>query len=234
MIKVENVSFKYRNSLVLSDVSVNFYDDKITALVGLNGAGKSTLIKLLIGYLKPICGSIVVENQDIIKMNAMKRLECISYVPQLMDLNYHFKAYEFVGLGLNTTNDNVDKAFKLVNAEKLKDRYVLELSGGERRLIYLARALATNSKWLILDEPTSNLDYKREIEFLDLLKNDLKKSIILSIHNPNLALKYADKIVLFEDNRIIGSYDVLNERESLFKALEEIYGKKIVEEIRKG
>lgn len=229
MIEFRNVDFGYTNELILKDINVSFKENVITGIIGLNGAGKTSLIKLLIDYLKPSKGEIIIDGVSIKNLPAYELPHYLAYVPQKMDLNYRFTVKEFVGLGLG--KKNVAEALKITNLENYANRYILELSGGEQRLVYLARALACNSKYLILDEPTSSLDYRRELMFLQDLKK-MAKSIVLTIHNPFLALKFCDEIVVIKDNTILGSYRT--DSKELPKALEEVYGWNICEKLEKG
>lgn len=230
---LKDLEFKINNKKIIENFNLNILDNKIIMLLGLNGAGKSTLIKMLIGALFPTSGEIILEGQKLKEISMNKRAKLMAYVPQVMDINYNFLVEEFINLG-NLGNDSnlFDKVISSLNISHLKDKNINSLSTGELRSCYLARALVQNTKWLILDEPTASLDYKREYEFLKLLESlKLKenKSIILSIHNPTLALEFADALVFIKDGTNLGILENTKENRTLINdKLVAIYGPDLI------
>ncbi len=229
MIQIKNLKVSYDKIEVLKGLNLKLEDNKIIAILGANGAGKSTLIKTIIGFLKQSAGDIFIDGKSIKSINFDKRLELISYVPQKMESGYRFLVKEFIELAQTKKSADIKTIMKEFKIDHLSNKYIDEISGGELRLVYLTRACYQNAKWLILDEPTSNLDYKNEHKFLELLNNlecRNKKSIILSIHNPHLALKYADEIIFLDNGRLIGHFEVKEKNMNIIAdAFETIYGK---------
>lgn len=234
-IVLEKVSFAYHSDLILDSLNYSFKDNKLTVIIGANGAGKSTLISLLIKYYRPLHGNIFIDSQNLAQYKESDLTKIIAYVPQRLELNYRFTALEYVSLGLNNDSNKAIQAMKELDITRYQDRYVDSISGGEQQLLNLARAYAQNTKWLILDEPTANLDYKNEMNYLDRLKSDVrngKKSIIMTIHNPQLALDYADEIVILNKGKIITAVE--NDAKNyakIYEGFKEIYGQKLTEKI---
>ena len=237
-IEISDLNFSYHKESILQNINLIIPDNKIVALVGLNGQGKSTIIKLIIGFLKPQKGSIKIDGINLEKISSHSKAKIMAYVPQKMEIGYRFNVSEFIKLGatflnLTTTklNSRLNEVLTKLNISHLANRYIDELSGGELRLIYLARALIQDTKWLILDEPTSSLDFKREYEFLDILKKSVtNKSIVSSIHNPKLAMEYADIIVVLSNKQIVNIINTDDHR-ALYEAFSEIYSKEFTDKI---
>lgn len=241
-IRIENLNLYYNNKKIIDSFSVLIPDNRIVAIVGLNGAGKSTLIKGLIGTLKIKSGNIFYDERNVKEIKTNEIANLISYVPQSLDVSYNFSVKEFVSLGLRRrTSENyriVESVLIELGLKKYENKSILQLSMGELKLCYLAKALVQDAKWLILDEPTASLDYKREHDFLDKLKTitlGKNKSVILSIHNPNLALKYADYLLFIDTGKMLGIYENnLENYDKISTTFEYIYGKIIKESFLEG
>lgn len=190
IININNLTLGYNNIPVIQNLNVKINDGDFVCIVGSNGAGKSTLIKGILGLLKPISGSIELNN---IKKNF------IGYMPQetKVDSNFPASVYEIVlsgtlnKVGLKPSYSKelkkiADDNLKLLDIYSLKDKCFNELSGGQRQRVLLARSLCSTSKILILDEPSNNLDYnskKNLYKILQYLNKEKKMTIIMVTHD---------------------------------------------------
>ena len=248
MIDVKNIGFAYADVKIFNDLSFSLSDNSITAILGLNGEGKTTLIKLLLGLLKPEQGSIFVDDIDINKTDYLNRSKLLSYVPQDQEDSLELNVTDFICMGsINRQSifsgpdaDDRNKALgilKELNCEELIQRNMPTLSSGQRRLIYLARAIYQDSKIIIMDEPVNSLDYIKQHHFLSWLKDystKNNKQIVMSIHNPVLAYDYADSFLFFKEHKL---YSLINKKDSDFytelcKNIEVLYDNKVNIEIK--
>ncbi|WP_291946924.1 metal ABC transporter ATP-binding protein [Campylobacter sp.] len=207
LFKITNLNFAYNNECVLKDINLHYDSNDFLSIIGPNGGGKSTLIKLILGLLK---------SKNEIKFNNIKANQ-IGYVPQntLANVNFPARVLEVVLMG------QVDKkifgfytkkdkqiallALKQVNMQDFWDRQINTLSGGQRQRIFIARALVSSCKLLILDEPTANVDTKNALQIFDLLKKLHQQNIgiICISHDINIILAYSDKIAYLNKEMFI-------------------------------
>lgn len=204
VLEARNVSFSYGKHDVLRDVSLSFEKGKIYGLLGPNGSGKSTLLRLLTGALKPDSGTINLQGRSLQILRKREIARILSFVPQDFAVDFPFTCYEVVmmgrymyqgvmGLGRGEDDAIVRRCLSFTKTESLEKRPVTQLSGGELQRIMIAQALAQEGEILLLDEPTSHLDIKFQIEICELLKslNEEKGvTVISSFHDLNLAACY--------------------------------------------
>jgi len=241
ILKVDNLTFSYRSKKVLDKVSFSIDKGECVAVLGVNGAGKSTLLKCINKILKPDGGCVFIEGKNLNKMLQIEVARNIAYVPQRANVS-RMTVFDAVLLGRKPyiNLDVTDKDIEIVNdilkhlsLESYSLKYIDELSGGEFQKVLIARALAQQPKVLLLDEPTSNLDLKNQIEVLDFIKNIAKEkgiSVIVVIHDLNLALRFADKFILMKDSKIYsaGGEEIITE-----KAIRDVYSVDVeIENIR--
>lgn len=210
IIQVQNLSFAYRKTSVISDLSFQLQAGSFLAITGPNGSGKSTLLNLISGKLKPTSGKVIIEGKKVSAYSVKTLAEKIAYVRQefipafgftvketvLMARTMHFDQFGFES---SQDRDIVTQAMADTDTIQFANRRLDQLSGGERQRVFIARALAQNTPILLLDEPTSFLDYKHQFAVYDLLKklqSDKNKTIITISHNINLACQYCDKALL--------------------------------------
>ena len=229
IINIEKLNYSYGKKEVLKELSLNIDENKLTGIIGPNGCGKSTLAKNIIRYINGKFEYFKIMDIDIRQLSHKKIAQLISYIPQKSTIISNISVFDYVLLGrfplLKNSWDNysekdyeiVENNISLLNIEELRDRNVETLSGGELQKALLARALAQEAKILLLDEPTSALDLNNAVEFMKILKNiSMKKniSVIIIIHDLNLASLFCDSLIILKDGRFIekGSpKEVINE-----------------------
>ncbi len=213
MIKVENVSFKYKGSQknVLTDLNFEVADGEMVAIVGQNGSGKSTIGKLISGILKLKHGSIKIDNLDISKKENYSLInEKIGIVFQNPENQIIFNnIYDEASFGLKDLADNeiktrIDDALKQVEMEQFKDSDLYTLSLGQKQRIVIAEVLAKNPKYIILDEPTTMIDSQGKEAIYKIIKK-LKSEGYTIICITNLAdeILLADRTIILEDGKIV-------------------------------
>ena len=235
MLEIKDLSFSYNKHKenIFENLSINF-SKGFNVILGPNGAGKSTLLKAIFGLLK-YKGEIYYDNVNLSKINFNKKTELISYLPQ-MDLNVSpLTVLEMVLLGRlpelhQKISDEDIKAvteiLKALNIEDLITKKFSELSGGQKKMVFIAQTLVRNPKLVLLDEPTNSLDLQKQLELCQFLQNfiELKKvDIVTVLHDINLAIRYADYIVIQTNDGKL--YDSGEARKVITeKMLREVYG----------
>lgn len=218
MLKVENLTKIYGKGttkvVALDNVSLTVEKGEFVAIVGASGSGKSTLLHLIGGVDRPTSGKVYINGQDIFALNddklAIFRRRHIGLIYQFYNLIPILNVKENILLPLQLDNRDCDKSdlkelLKLLGLENRENHLPNELSGGQQQRTSIGRALVTKPAIILADEPTGNLDSKSSDEIVDLLKKsnkDLKQTIIMITHNPELA-KMADRIIKIEDGKIV-------------------------------
>src|SRR5271168_1775425 len=213
IITAKKLSAGYKNHTVWSNASFLIEREKFVAVLGPNGAGKTTLFRLLLGLTKPKSGELTIFGQNPKRGNIK-----IGYVPQrhLVDSEIQIESIEFVRLGLSGNLwgfslkakhefTEAMNALKAVDAEELAHRPLGTLSGGEVQRVFLAQALVGKPDLLLLDEPLSNLDIRREINFVDLIENVVKSrgvTALLIAHNINPLLGVLDQVIYIAAGKV--------------------------------
>ncbi len=214
MIKIENVSFSYVKSVpVLNNINIDIKEGECVILLGPNGVGKSTLISLILGSNKLQKGNVSFDDIPLKEMTPRLKAEHISYVPQLINGN-DLTVYDTILLGRlpqykiypnKEDKELVKEYLTRFGLENLKDKQTNEISGGERQIVSIARGFIQNSKTVIFDEPTSNLDIHSQLRVLNLIKEEKSKnnkSFLISMHDINQALSIGDKFVFLKDGEV--------------------------------
>jgi len=214
-LKISNVSFSYGPRSVLKNVSLEVEGGEILALIGPNGAGKSTLLKCVSGLLKPNDGEILVEGKDVSKLPWREKARLVGYLPQYTPIIFPVTVFESVLLGrlphfgVSPRKGDIEAVHNILeslNLSEFADRYIDEISGGERQRAYVARILAQETKVILFDEPTANLDLKYQHEVMELIGRSARErnaATVVALHDVNLALKYADFVAVLNGGELI-------------------------------
>jgi iron complex transport system ATP-binding protein len=234
-LEVKNAACGYESKIVLENMSFEVGTGEILCILGPNGVGKTTLFKTILGFLKLKGGQILLNGQDISNWSRKSFAKSIGYVPQAHVPPFPFKVLDVVVMGrtahmgafASPSKRDIqiaEEAIDSLNITYLKDCIYTEISGGERQLVLIARALAQKPEMLIMDEPTSNLDFGNQVKVLTQI-NRLAKSdigIIMTSHFPDHAFICSTKVAVIGRNGMfcIGSPDEVVTEERLQK----IYG----------
>lgn len=217
-IEVHDLTAGYKGTSVLENISFDICKGEMVSIVGPNGAGKSTLLYVLSGLLAPMSGRILIEGQDLNRISDGDRArkiavmftervkkEAESCLAVVSEGRYPYTGW--FGRLSEADMDIVKKVMEMTDCLSLADRNFNELSDGQKQRVLLARAIAQEPGVLILDEPTTFLDLKYQLELLDLLKNlsrdaDHPLTIVMSLHELNLSQKFADRVLMLGDKEI--------------------------------
>ncbi len=206
-LEVKNISCGYGKKTIIKDLSFTIKTGETFTILGPNGVGKTTLFKAILGFIKLQKGEILIDGKDISRINRKEYAKYIGYVPQAHTPPFPYKVIDVVLMGRNPHINSFSQPKKAdyliaveslskLGIEHLKDRDYTEVSGGERQLALIARALAQNSQLLIMDEPTSNLDFGNQIKVLKYINEISKdnKAVLMTTHYPNHVFLYSTKV----------------------------------------
>lgn len=211
--EVDNISFTYPGgkNKVLDRVSLNLNEGQILSILGPNGAGKTTLLNCMVGLLDPDEGDIRICGTDMKKKTKRSIAQIVGYVPQLHTPAFNYRVIDFVLMGcaprvgmLGRPGKDEEKlclsVLEDMQISDLADRSYIEISGGERQQVLIARAVVQQPKVILFDEPTAHLDYGNQHKVLKMVRNMADKgySIIITTHNPDHALLLGDRTAIVE------------------------------------
>jgi len=238
MLHIIDLFFNYGSMRVLEGIEAKVEGSRILSIVGPNGAGKTTLLKCILRILKPVRGSILIEERDTAYMSRKKLAKSLGYVPQNMTAKFPMTVFEMVLTGrkpyLSWRPSEHDLRITAnilheMDIEDLAMRDMEQLSGGQAQKVLLARALAQEPEYLLLDEPTSNLDLRHQLEVLDMITTLVKSKGIgamMAMHDLNLAARFSDTILMLKEGKVfsIGTpFEVITP-----KTIREVYGVEVV------
>ncbi len=208
-LEVTQVSVAYSNGHhALNNASFSLNGGTICALVGVNGSGKSTLFKSIMGFLRPASGSVRINGQPVA---AALKQHLVAYVPQAEEVDWQFPvsvhdvvmmgrygAMNFLRIPRASDKAAVEDSLRRVSMWDFRDRQIGELSGGQKKRVFLARALAQGGRIILLDEPFTGVDVKTEEAIIDLLRElrDLGCIMLVSTHNLGSVPEFCDQVVL--------------------------------------
>lgn len=234
-ITVSNVSFSYNKRLILDNINVTADEGQLLSVVGPNGVGKSTLFYCIMGLLDGFDGKITINDNDIKDMGIKEMAKLVAYIPQNHYPSFHYSVFDMVLMGtsnqvspISTPGKEqsvlVEAALERLGIVHLRDRCYTKISGGERQLALIARALVQQTRILILDEPTANLDFGNQILVLKQIKSLAGEgyTIIQSTHNPEQAFMFSDCVLALHDGKVLANgapSDVVTE-----ELLQKLYG----------
>jgi iron complex transport system ATP-binding protein len=215
-ISVENVSAGYRGKAVISDISLEVTSGEVFCLLGANGSGKTTLFKTILGLLPTISGRVCVDGENISHWPRQRLAKTLGYVPQAHTPPFAYCVRDVVLMARSVYAGPfaspgkrdiaiADEALDRLSILRLANEHYTELSGGERQLVLIARALAQQARILVLDEPTSNLDFGNQMRVLRHVKElaDSGLGLLITTHFPNFAFLCASRVALMKKGRIL-------------------------------
>ncbi len=215
ILETKNLGFSYGDTKILNDVNFRAYQGQLVALIGPNGAGKSTLFKCILKFLHGYSGQILLDGRDMKKMSRPQIARNIAYIPQTSVPVFNYRVVDIVLMGLtgglkpleSPKHHHVEKAKAVLEDMgifHLAERGYGQISGGERQLVLLARAIIQDAKILVMDEPTANLDYGNQFRVMEKIRDlvDNGYTIIISTHNPEHALLFAEKAFVLQGGEV--------------------------------
>lgn len=241
---IDDVRFSYGKHLVLDGVSLEVEEGTFCALLGPNGSGKSTLTKVVAGVHRPASGGVRFRGDDVLGLGRRAHARLIGYVPQSAEVPFDLTVREAVllgrtphfGIGPGRADwERVDEAIALLGLEELEGRSISQLSGGQAQRALVARAIAQDTRVLLLDEPTSALDLRYQIETLQLVRQITRShgiTALIAIHDLNHAARFCDQAVLLHRGRIQRAGTPAEAFDEA--ALADIYGLDVTVEERDG
>ena len=213
-LKIDNVCFSYSSVPVLNNISLDLKENELVSILGPNGVGKSTLIHCINRILSPTSGTVLIDGKDVSEIKLKELAKQIGYVPYSANDSFPLSVIDTVLIGrhphtkwgtLDKDLDIVYDTLKMLGISHLAMRAFNELSAGQHQKVMLARGLVQEPVILLLDEPTSNLDVRHQLDVTKMLKRLAKEKNILIImisHDINIAAKYSDKIILMHEGCI--------------------------------
>lgn len=230
-LEIKKLTYQIKQRTILKEISLIFQRGLLYGLLGPNGSGKSTLFKTVSRIWTPTSGELYWEGNNLSSLNRLEMSRTLSLVPQHPQCYFDCDVYYMVQMGRypygcrsSEGKSVIEKALHQVNAWHLRHQMLSQLSGGERQRVYIARALVTESPILLLDEPTSHLDLRHQLEIWKLLRSLAKegKLIIAAIHDIEAAKRFCDQLVILNHGvcQGMGLYDeVMNS-----SVLQEVFG----------
>ncbi|MBI3972526.1 MAG: ABC transporter ATP-binding protein [Chloroflexi bacterium] len=217
-LSVEDVGYRVDAAQLLDTITVRASAGEFVGLVGPNGAGKSTLLRAIDHIIRPSAGSIRLDGRALADLSPRQIARIVALVPQSTVLDFGFTCVQVVLMGRNPhlaplrPEGSADwsiahDAMAATETLEFAHRSIVEMSGGERQRVFVARALAQQPRLLLLDEPTSNLDVGHQLQILDLVSDLVTRGVtaIAAIHDLNLAARYCHRLVLLHRGRIRAS-----------------------------
>lgn len=216
-LSVSNLCWKPDNqNYILNNISESFHEGGFYGILGPNGSGKTSFIRHILRFLEIKEGSIYLDSKNINEYSRKQIAANISFVPQNVNMDVNFTVYDIISMGRTPYQKRfqdlskedkklIDNAMEITNCTYLKDKQFSYLSGGEAQRVLVARAIAQDTKYLILDEPISHLDIRYQVELMETLKKlneEENKTIIAILHDLSLSSAYCSEIVLMKDGSV--------------------------------
>ncbi len=215
-LEAKDVVFSYDGKAVLDRVSFSVSSGEAVALLGPNGAGKSTLFKCLLGFRRPLGGSVLLDGKNIGDYSRRELARMIAYIPQYFSAGFNHTVSESVLMGFSSRLSLFDvpslnmkkralEALELFGIADLAGKGVRDISGGERQLALLARSWVQDARILIMDEPASNLDYGNAMRIMEMIGrvSGEGRAVLFSTHDPNQALAGSTRIIALKSGAVL-------------------------------
>ncbi|HIZ79407.1 MAG TPA: ABC transporter ATP-binding protein [Candidatus Lachnoclostridium stercorigallinarum] len=207
-LKYENIRVRLGGKEILKGVDLAAGEGEVTGIIGPNGCGKSTLVKTTFGICPLSAGTVLADGRNTAGMSRKTLASLVGYVGQDSECAFDFSVADVVSMALYARKNRtagrdaiVEEALRELNISHLKDRSILTLSGGERKMVFIARAVAQGAGSLILDEPTNHLDIRHQLFLLDYLKN-CGRTVLIVLHDLRLAAHYCDRVYLLSGGTV--------------------------------
>ena len=211
--QIEALAFSYGSEPCLNNITCRLEPGRFYGLIGPNGSGKSTLLDILTGFLKPTGGVVTLNGKKLADFSRRDLARQLSSVPQSFAFNFDYTVSDVVLMGryphiarFETPSDEdidrVNQALDLLQLHHLRDRSIRHLSGGEKQRVMLARALAQDTEYLLLDEITANLDINHAISILNTISGLVRKdgrTVVAAMHDLNMVLAFCDDVIVLQD-----------------------------------
>ena len=215
-IEVQSLSYSYGDRRVLQDISFKAGEGEFLSILGPNGVGKSTLFRCMLGLLSDYTGKVLVNGQDAGSLSIQERARQISYIPQSSASAFNYSVLEVVLMGVSSRlgafasprKEDVERcqwALAKTGIPHLAQRCFHKLSGGERQLVLIARALAQKARVLMLDEPTASLDFGNQFLVMKQARSLASEgyTVIQTTHNPEQSFIFSDRILMLQNGRVL-------------------------------
>lgn len=232
-IAARGISYHAGDKRILHGVDLAARDGEFVGLLGPNGAGKSTLLRVLAGLVKPSMGTVTIDGDDLTAMRPIDVARKVAYVPQDTHVAFDFSVWEIVLMGRHPhlprfavegkrDHEIAALAMEQVGVRHLGDRSITSLSGGERQMVFIAKALAQQPQILLLDEPVSALDIRHQLHVLSLVRSYTEKgaTAIAVLHDLNLAARFCHRLYLMAEGAVTaqGPPDAVYTEEALARS----------------
>ncbi len=202
---------------ILKDISITFTQGEIYGILGSNGAGKTSLVRHILSLLPHRDGAVKINGTSMEEFDRKEIATEISFLPQVFATDIEFTVYDVVSMGrepyrkpfsslTNRDHEMIDEALRLTNCTELAEKKLSTLSGGERQRVMIARTIAQDTPWIILDEPISSLDIKQQTEFMQTMQSlnrEKGRTIIAILHDLNMAADYCTQLILMKHGEVV-------------------------------
>ena len=214
MISLNHIGVSYGSRRILEDLDLAFEEGCITAVMGPNGCGKTTLLRCIGGLLNPTQGDVEIDGKKVTDYAPRELARRVAFVRQHTQTDFDFSAFEIVLMGRNPYQhrlqnesqadwDIVERCMGQTGTWHLRFSVPSQMSGGELQRVMIARALAQQTPILLMDEPVSSLDIAHQLEVMRLLRGATDKTVLIVIHDLNLALQFCDRLLLLHEGRAL-------------------------------
>lgn len=233
MLEAKELSFSYGAKSVLNSISFQVNKGELVTILGANGSGKTTALKCLNGIHTPNRGEVIINGVPLRKMKQKEIARKISMVPQETSSPFSYEVLDMIVMGTSPhlplggvpKEKDYRKAtgvMEFLDITGLAPKTFNQLSGGEKQMVLIARALLQGADYLIMDEPTSHLDFRNQFKIMHELRRmaDTERGVITALHDPNLAIQFSDKIVILSEGSVLAygqTNDVITE-DNLYSA----------------
>ena len=247
MVRVRGITKRYGEKKVVDQVDLDLPMNKIVAFIGSNGAGKSTVLSMISRTLSKNEGEVLIDDIELKDWKNEELSKRLAILKQTNHLNIRLTVRELVSFGRYPHSKGkltaecqrkIDEAIEYLGLTKLQDRYLDELSGGQRQMAYIAMTVAQDTKYIFLDEPLNNLDMRHSVQIMKILRRlveELGKTVFVVIHDINFVSCYADHVIAMKQGKVVAdgptgeimTEDMLKEIYNMDIKIEEIGGDNI-------